>query len=141
MRTGNAFWALTFRTPGEPECRLTLLDAGEEAVAELAIPEAPWEESASVPVEAMSAFRTAVEELPERWAAQAETGDALVVTGSFDISGQKTAFEGRYARPEDVPRAHRRMFAAVATAALEALQGARSRHAVERLAAWGDPAA
>lgn len=136
MRTGNAWVDVTFRTPQQPEARVTLLDAGEDAVAEIAIPSVPWEESASVPVEAMSAFRNAVEDLPERWDHGPKEGEGLVVRVAFEFAGQPAGFEGRWARPVDLPEPQRRLFAALAAAMGAALVGGRSRRALDVLASW-----
>jgi RNA-splicing ligase RtcB len=140
MRTGNAFWQLTFEAAPEPTCRLTLLDAGaDEAVAELVVESLPWEESASVPVEAMSAFREAMEAVPETWDSSATPVDTpgLMVTGSFEVSGVARAFELSLSSPADVPTSFARFLSALASAAGAALAGGKSRRMLAVLERWG----
>jgi hypothetical protein len=140
MRTGNAFWAVTFTASPEPECRLTLLDAGaDEAVAELVVEALPWEESAAVPVEAMSAFRESMEAVPETWASSGGIveGATLVLSGSFEVAGELRSFELSLPSPADVPASLARFLTALSTAAGAALVGGKSRRMLALLERWG----
>jgi hypothetical protein len=140
MRTGNAFWSLTFECPPEPTCRLTLLDAGaDEAVAELVVEALPWEESAAVPVEAMSVFREAMETVPETWLSSTSPldGAGLRVSGSFEVAGESRSFELSLACVADVPPSLACFFVALSRAAGAALVGGRSRRMLAVLERWG----
>jgi len=142
MRTGNAFWSLTIEAPPEPVCRLTLLDAGDaEAVAELIVEALPWEESAAVPVEAMSAFREAMESVPETWASAVCAAPRLTLAGSFEVEGVTRAFLVAYASPEGLTASLARFLSAIAAAAGAALVGGRSRRMLRLLEEWSANAA
>lgn len=141
MRTGNAYWAVTFEEAPEPECRLTLLDAGaDEAVAELVIESLPWEESASVPVEAMSAFRESMEAVPDTWASSPGVVEspALRLSGSFEVAGETRSFALSLQSPSELPASLARFLSALATAAGAALVGGKSRRMIRILGRWGE---
>ena len=132
MRTGNALFTLTFRPPDASEVRVTLLDDGVDGVAELIDATAPWEESATVPVEQMSRFRVAAEALPEQW--PRVDGEGARLTMGIEANGRTSGFAVDAATP--MPAAHRQLIELVADAAQAALVGARSSKALARLTQW-----
>jgi len=144
MRTGNAFWSVTFAADPAPLCRITLLDAGEEAVAELRVPDWPWEESAAVPLEAMSLFRTAVESIPEQLAdgpmdpSLTAPSDAasLRIEISSEVDGRRSEARSLVMAPQELPAAQASFLAALLPALRAALVAGRSQRMLDLLAAW-----
>lgn len=135
MKTGNALFSITFQRPGESEVRLTLLDDGVDGVGELVDAGAPWEESAAVPLDAMSGFRVETESLPESWAPVDDDGPVRLEV-SVDSDGRAAGFQARVTSGASLPDSHRRLVELMAVTVGAALVGARSRRAIEGLLTW-----